>query len=218
MARKINIGDIFGRLVVIDTEQRKRNQPASLCKCKCGDIKIITNSDLRSNRVNSCGCLKRELITINNTTHNLKTHRLYSIYNNMKSRCYNSKLKSYKNYGARGIKICDDWLTDFMNFYNWAIDNGYKEGLTLDRIDVNGNYEPSNCRWTTSKVQCNNTRSNVMITIGNDTKTLSNWCEVYNINYKTVRDRIKRNWTIERALSEPVNIKFRNKKGSDANV
>ena len=136
----------------------------------------------------------------------------------MKSRCYNCNVSSYKNYGARGIRICDEWLNDFINFYEWSVNNGYNDKLTLDRIDVNGNYEPSNCRWSTNKAQCNNTRSNVLITIGDTTKTLANWCDFYNINYKTVRDRIKRNWSIERALSEPVHTKFRNKNRGDVNV
>lgn len=144
-----------------------------------------------------------------NYKHGLKNTRLFSIWSGMKTRCYNSNSPQFKNYGARGIKICDEWLTDFMNFYNWSMSNGYSDNLTLDRIDVNGNYEPNNCRWVTSKVQANNRRTNKLIEYNGEIKTLMEWCEYHGINYKTVRDRLKRGWAIDKALKYPVENKFK---------
>lgn len=96
--------------------------------------------------------------------HGYSKSKLYKILNGMKNRCYNKNAYNYSYYGGRGITICDDWLNDFMTFYDWAINSGYKEGLSIDRIDVNGNYEPNNCRWKTSKQQCNNKRNNIKLT------------------------------------------------------
>lgn len=130
--------------------------------------------------------------------------RLYHIYNNMKERCYNENSIDYLRYGARGIKICDEWLNDFMLFHNWSMDNGYHEDLTLDRIDVNGNYGPDNCRWVDRKAQARNRRSNKNYTINGETHCLKDWCNIVNINYHTVRTRLRYNWTIEKALFTPV--------------
>lgn len=144
-----------------------------------------------------------------NYKHGLKNTRLFSIWSNMKTRCYNSNSLQFKSYGARGIKICTEWLNDFKKFYDWAMSNGYDDNLTLDRIDVNGHYEPSNCRWTTSKVQANNRRTNKLLEYNGEIKTLMEWCEDHEINYKTVRDRLKRGWDIEKALECPVENKFK---------
>ena len=118
----------------------------------------------------------------------------------MKSRCYNKTDPTYKYYGARSITICQEWLDDFMNFYNWAMDNGYKENLTIDRIDVNGNYEPSNCRWTTNTEQQRNRTDNRYLTINGETHCLKEWCEILNVDYRKVCHRIYYNWPIEQAL------------------
>lgn len=144
-----------------------------------------------------------------NYKHGLKNTRLFSIWSNMKTRCYNSNATHFKYYGNKGIKICEEWRDNFKNFYHWSMENGYSDDLTLDRIDVNGNYEPGNCRWATAKEQANNTTRNVIISINGESKTLMEWCEYYEINYKTVRDRLKRGWLIEKALKYPVINKFK---------
>lgn len=141
-----------------------------------------------------------------------KGTRLYSIYRNILSRCYNKHIKHYKNYGGRGIIVCDEWLKDFSYFYEWALKNDYKKDLTIDRIDVNGNYEPNNCRWVDMKTQSRNRRANHLVRINNETRPLISWCEEYNINYKTVRDRLKRGWSYIDALTKPVDTRFRRKK------
>lgn len=166
-------GKRFGRLYVVKEIGRLRGAALFLCKCDCGNTKKITGIDLRSGRVNSCGCLKKELITKKNTTHNLTNSRLYSIYYNMMSRCTNKNSSHFSDYGGRGIKICNEWKDNFLNFYNWAISHGYSDNLSIDRIDVNGNYEPSNCRWATNEIQCNNKRDNIFLTYNGETKTLT---------------------------------------------
>jgi len=138
---------------------------------------------------------KKEQDKINLAGHNkhLKSHtNLYNAWLGIKRRCYNPNDKSYSRWGGRGITVCDEWKNDFMSFYNWSIENGYEDGLTIDRIDNNGNYEPSNCRWASQKEQANNRRSNIDITIGNATKTLKEWCEIFELDYKMVNARYHR--------------------------
>lgn len=140
-----------------------------------------------------------------------KYMRLYRIYRNILTRCYNNHSDSYTYYGARGITVCEEWINDFKAFYDWSMSHGYNDTLTIDRICVNGNYEPSNCRWATVRVQALNRRNNKIITIKNDTKTLTEWCELYGINYKTVQDRLRRGWDVEKALKTHVDTRFRKK-------
>ena len=111
----------------------------------------------------------------------------------MKSRCYNENDTRFADWGGRGICVCDEWRHDFMAFYDWAVTHGYSEGLTIDRIDNDGNYCPENCRWATRKQQGRNRRSNINITIGNSTRTLLEWCEIFNLNYQAVNARYRRN-------------------------
>ena len=133
-----------------------------------------------------------------------KGTRLYSIYRNMRTRCYNKNTTSYKYYGARGITVCNDWLNDYKSFSDWAMSNGYRDDLTLDRINYDKGYSPDNCRWVTTKVQSNNTRRNHYVTLNGITKTLKEWSEFYNINYRTVRDRLIRGWNYYDALTKEV--------------
>lgn len=143
---------------------------------------------------------------INNTNykHGLSNSRLYKIYNNIKSRCYNSNTPQYKDYGGRGIQLCTQWLRDFTTFYNWSLNNGYEDSLTIDRINVDGNYEPNNCRWVSKSTQSNNKRNNIMF----KGETLSVYCRKNNINYRTVKDRLLRGWSIDDAVSKPIEHKY----------
>ena len=143
---------------------------------------------------------------IKNIKHNLHDTRLYNIWSGIKQRCYYKSHHDYKNYGARGIKICDEWLNDFKSFYNWAMANGYDENAprgkcTIDRIDVNGDYEPKNCKWVDIKVQANNKRTNCYVTFNGETHTIAEWSKIYKIPYFTLYARLfKLNWNFERAI------------------
>ena len=183
----------FGKLVVQEyydyTSYRKHRW---LCKCDCGNTCIVQSAHLRSGAIYSCGCEKIKKIRKANTKHGLVHTRLYTTFHSMKARCLNKNNKNYSRYGGRGIKICDEWLADFMNFYTWAINNGYKEGLTIDRINNDGNYEPNNCRWVGADVQMRNYSRNKFITINNETHCIADWADILGINVHTIYSRYQR--------------------------
>lgn len=147
---------------------------------------------------------------MSNIKHGLRYHPLYNILRNIKSRCYNQNDPSYKNYGGRGITVCEEWKKDISVFYNWAIKNGYKRGLELDRINNDGDYEPSNCRWATRIQQANNKRTNRYITYNNETHTLREWSKILNINCFTLRSRVcLYGWSIEKAFTTPIRTRIK---------
>ena len=136
--------------------------------------------------------------------HGMYGSRLYKTWNNMISRCYCKSFRNYRNYGGRGITVCDEWKNSFVAFMNWALSNGYSDTLTLDRINTEGGYCPENCRWITNKEQQNNKRNNRLITYKGITHTLQEWSEITGIHKKTISKRIDRGWTIEDALTKEV--------------
>ena len=141
-------------------------------------------------------------------THGKSNTRLYRIYKSMKSRCYNSHNKSYERYGGRGIKICNEWINDFQAFYNWSINNGYKEDLTMDRIDNNKGYSPTNCRWVDRKTQCGNTRRNLQLTYKGITHLISHWAELLNLDQSLLSHRYYSGWDIEKLLTKRNDNKY----------
>lgn len=160
------------------------------CLCDCGTEKDVSDNKLKNGKTKSCGCLKREKTIERNKRHGLRRTRLYNVYYTMRARCLNPNNHEYENYGGRGIKICDEWLVEngIKNFYEWANQNGYVEdaktgSCTIDRIDVDGDYCPENCRWVTQKVQANNTRTNVMIEHKGETHSISEWADILRIDY-----------------------------------
>ena len=206
------VGHRFGRLVVIDRAEnyispagKKRSRWR--CQCDCGKITIVSGTDLKKEHVQSCGCLNEELKAQRKTTHGGSHTRLYRIWRGMLGRCNNSKSTSYKNYGGRGITVCEAWSNDFTAFQNWAFSNGYQDDLSIDRIDVNGNYSPENCRWATATEQARNNRRNRHITINGETKVYAEWCEQKGIRMSVVEKRLKKGWSIEEALNTPVGKK-----------
>ena len=193
----------YGKLLVLKKSKSKyKNNITWDCLCDCGNKIVVTTANLNSHRVCSCGCLKIEKLVQRSTKHNQRHTHLYEVWKSMKQRCYNPKLKVYKNWGARGIKICEDWLNDFQSFYDWSMTNGYKDELTIDRIDVNGNYEPSNCRWVDRKTQAANTRLAKLITINGESKCIAEWCRIYNVNRATYNSRVRRGLSAEEALTK----------------
>lgn len=212
MSRYKDISDKrFGRLIAIKVIGREEVSRCVLweCECDCGKKTIVRSSSLLSGSTKSCGCLQKDRAAEynkNNAIHGKCETKLYKSWAHMKERCLNPNCKSYKNYGARGITICEDWL-EFENFNQWAINNGYKKGLTIDRIDNNGDYKPSNCRWVNRKKQNNNRRDNVILEFNGKKKTLAQWAEELNINYSTLHSRIYTGWSVEKALTQPVKRK-----------
>ena len=172
-----------------------------LCKCDCGNYVTVRAYSLKNN-TRSCGCLQKELTSMSKKTHGLSKNILYSVMYSIKNRCYNKNEPSYKYYGKRGIIICNEWKNNFISFYNWAINNGYKKGLTIDRIDVNGNYEPNNCRWITIQEQQKNKRNTVYIKYNKQIHTLEEWAKITKIPQKTLHQRYYDNWGIEKMLTQ----------------
>lgn len=259
-------GQRFGRLEVIRYYGRNhRNRKAWLCKCDCGNEKIIAQDDLNTGRVNSCGCLRKEItaklhyrdltgmkfgewtvlskigsnkhqhikwkcrcscgsigeiltsqlisgqskccrecaykiVGEKNRKHGMSQDRIYKIYSGMKNRCYDENTECFDKYGGRGITICPEWLNDFQAFYDWSMSHGYSDDLTIDRINVYGNYEPNNCRWATNKEQANNKRTNVFIVVDGVKMTMAQAAEKYGVKYETLRSRIKSGYSPDIAV------------------
>lgn len=196
------IGCRFGRLVVIERAENSKNGHIRWkCLCDCGKEKIIYSTSLVRGATRSCGCLHNEG---NNTRHGMSRKRLHNVWCNMKQRCYSENVPAYKFYGGRGITVCDEWRGSFDNFRDWALENGYREDLTIDRIDVDGPYSPENCRWITIEDQQSNRRDNHQITYNGETHTLTQWEKITGIKQPTIRRRLKKGWSIEKALTTPV--------------
>lgn len=171
-----------------------------MCQCDCGNqIEVSTNS-LNKGNTKSCGCLHRDYLNNsrpNSIKHGDSKSRLYTIWRDMKLRCYNEKQIGYKNYGARGIKVCDEWLYDFISFKNWAMDNGYQNDLTLDRLDNDGNYEPSNCKWSTQKEQSNHKRNNRYVVYRGEKHTIAEWSNLTGIAYHLIWSKLKNGYSVD---------------------
>lgn len=197
-------GKRFGRLTA-KRGIRKNGNFYWKCQCDCGNYTDVLPQHLKRGLICSCGCLRSETSSKTHRKHGMKQTRLYKIWTEMKGRCYNKNVPAYKNYGGRGIIVCEEWLHDFEAFYNWSISNGYKDELSIDRINVNGNYEPSNCRWATYLEQANNTRANVIIEYNGKKQTIAEWAREIGINYATLQRRIKiLKWDVEKAIETPV--------------
>lgn len=204
MSNKIDLtGKVFGRLTVIKEAGRNKSSLLWLCRCECGTEKIIQGNHLKEGKILSCGCYMKEKsssrITERNITHGLSKTRFYKIWSEMIRRCSNSNAANYSIYGGRGIKVCDEWKS-FEGFYK-DMYSGYKKGLSIDRIDVNGNYCKENCRWLDAKGQARNRRNTIYV----NGVSLSELCEEKKLDYSVVWQRIHRQkWSVEKAITTPI--------------
>ena len=201
-------GKKFNRLTVLSkcNYNNKYGRCMWHCKCDCGKELDLCSNSLLKNNTKSCGCLKMEIIKNRFATHKESKTRLYFVWGAIKKRCYKQNNPGYKNYGGRGIKMCDEWKNDYVKFRDWAKNNGYKENLTIDRINNNGNYEPNNCRWVNRHIQNSNTRRTHFITFNGEIHTMKEWSKILNIKYSTLANRLLTyKWSIEKALSTPKN-------------
>lgn len=186
------IGKRFGRLVVEKLDYvDSRHYTHWVCKCDCGNIVSIRRNQLTSGDTISCGCYHKEHNGEQWFKHGLTNNPLYKVWAGIKARCLNPKAANFYRYGGRGITVCDEWKNDFKVFHDWAVSHGYRENLTIDRINNDGNYEPSNCRWVTNKTQQNNTRRNHIFTYKGVSHSIAEWSRILNVNHETLRYRIK---------------------------
>jgi len=200
----------FGRLIAVSVDKEKSSHGNTYwnCLCDCGNRKSVIISALTRGATRSCGCLHLEIAYANGyrpKSHGLSKHRLYKIWSGMIERYENSQNSAYIRYGNRNIKVCEKWRTNFIEFYNWSMTNGYDANLTIDRIDGTKGYSAENCRWASAKQQANNTKSNTLITYNGETHTLSEWADILGIKARTLRNRITElGWNNEKALTTPI--------------
>jgi len=199
----IKEGDRFGRLVIVEELIPVDKGRKFQCKCDCGVEIFIGLDRLGSGHTQSCGCYRRDKTRINSTTHGKSHTKLYEAWCGMKHRCFYPGYQGYKYYGGRGISVCPEWMT-FEPFYEWAMANGYQDGLTLERNNNDLGYSPANCRWIPKAEQPKNSRHNHMITHNGQTKSLTDWAQEVGICRLTLLKRLKRGWNINDALTLPV--------------
>lgn len=210
---EIIAGEVFydltltGNVSFMDTKEGKRMYVEA--KCICGVIKSYPLRYLKTGNTKSCGCVRRRKIIEATTTHGYTNHPLYSVYQDMKRRCYDSKCQSYKDYGGRGIKVCDEWLDDVKSFCDWGMVNGYQKGLELDKINNYKNYEPSNCRFVTrAKGNVNMRRVKQILAFG-ESKCIAEWTidNRCTISPQALKNRLIGGWDAEKAIVTPSNKK-----------
>lgn len=197
-------GQKFGRLTVL---KRAENNPGQqgvrwLCQCECGNVKSIQAGKILNGQTKSCGCFQRERMVNMNRRHGMFGTRIYRIWTRMMTRCTNQKARNYADYGGRGIRVCERWKK-FENFYADMIGT-YRDGLSIDRIDPNGDYYPENCRWETATRQQRNRRITKILEFNGRRQSIADWADELAIPLGTLRERLRRGWTTERALTTKV--------------
>ncbi len=211
MTKENLTGRTFGRLTVLkEADERSKNGYVQwVCQCSCRDktVVIIPSYRLRSGHTRSCGCLQRDTVANGNICREKypvteRSTRLYRIWRGILARTSYDSQTCYKNYGGRGITMCDEWRDNFISFRNWALSNGYADDLSIDRLDNDGDYTPSNCKWSTRKEQNNNQRSNLVLSFDGKTHTASQWAELMGITKSCIYKRIRRGYSVEAILKE----------------
>ncbi len=189
-------GQRYGMFTVIKRAERINGRTAVLAKCDCGNEKEVRLDSIKRGLTKSCGCINHK-----HTIHKLSRHPLYRIYYSMRCRCYSINSKSYKDYGGSGVVVCKEWMDDFISFYNWAISNGWKRGLQIDKdikykekhgTSIGMIYSPEYCCVVTKTINARNTRTNVYIEYNGKTKTIPEWADIFKIPYSLLRQRLNR--------------------------
>ena len=205
----VKVGDVFGRLTVLGSPFYIRHTGARyghvVCQCECGTYGVFLISNLRRGHSSSCGCFRSELSVKHGFSRTGQVHPLLAVRNNMIRRCHKPENVGYRNYGGRGISVCDEWRKSFEAFARWAIASGWQRGLEIDRIDNDGNYEPGNCRFVTRRDNSRNKKQTVFITAFGETKCAKDWavdprCRT---SYGAVLARVKRGWPPEAVITTP---------------
>lgn len=203
------VGQRFGRLVVIGYAEKGHYN----CICDCGNTRKVLRQNLIKGRQISCGCYAKEINRHRMSTHGMTKTPLYRVWNSMKNRCKNPNVKCYSTYGARGLTVCDEWRNNFLAFYNWAIDNGWKQGLQIDRISNDDGYNPKNCRIVTQIENENNRRNNKIIEYKSKKYTITQLANEFGFNRNLIYKRIfMLGWDVEEAIT------IKPKKGNNQNT
>lgn len=196
-------GNRYGRLTVVGRD-KGRKLTYWRCRCDCGEMVSVRGDHLKEGRVQSCGCYQAETRSSAHTTHGDSRSRLYHIYCTMLARCNNRNSYSYTRYGGRGITVCEEWRESYPAFRKWSMDNGYDESKSIDRIDNNAGYFPTNCRWVDAVTQANNKSNNRAVTANGTTKTIAEWSRETGISQALIRARIERlGWSEQAAVTVP---------------
>ena len=204
-------GNKYNMLTALELRRNSNGAIVWLCKCDCGNETFVRASNLKSGAVKSCGCLRKP-----KQKHGMSNSKLYRVWNGMKNRCYCKNTKSYKDYGARGIDVCDEWKNSAESFISWAIKNGYSDEMTIERIDNGKGYSPDNCKWISKGEQTKNRRNCRTYTYNGKTHVLSEWCKELNVDYKMIHNRInKLHWTFEKAIKTPCFVSKRNRRKNE---
>lgn len=196
-------GEQLGNAIYLFEVDNMMKHRKAMFKCKCGKKFISYVHKIKTFETQSCGCFQKEATSMCNKTHGLRQDILYSVWRSMKTRCYNIKNRQYKNYGGKGVFVCEEWKDNFIRFYNWAMDNGYSYGLQLDK-DIIGDgkcYSPENCCFVTPKENSNKRTTSRYIEYNGSTKTISEWADYFGISLKNLYQRLSRGWSFEKCVS-----------------
>jgi len=209
MPAKLTIpsGARYARWVVLGEAARDGSCRRFHCRCDCGAVRMVRLTHLRQGVSKSCGCLSREEATRRATTHGYSKDPVHRVWHDMMRRCHNPKHRRFKDWGGRGIAVCPEWH-NFENFRKWALTSDYREGLLIDRIDNDGDYESGNCRWCTMKEQGNNRRNNKILTHAGRTMTQTQWADCLGMNPMTLSYRLRIGWSVRRAIETPVDKRY----------
>jgi len=205
MPSKINYqsGELIGEAYFLYDVKKQNKRRYACFRCKCGKQFIAQLYKVKTFETRSCGCIFYDSIKNANSTHGLSNHKLYGVWLSMRARCYNKKATQFENYGGKGVIVCDEWKNDFLNFYNWAIKNGWEEGKQLDK-DIKGNgmiYSSEYCSFVTPKQNSNKRVSNRYVFYKGENKTISEWADYFSVSVRNIYQRLSRGWDFEKSIS-----------------